>query len=92
MPGFRTAMVISGILAFSALSVARAAPPGVAPIVGVIESNVTQIHRQHPSCQRDGRGWHRHNSWGERRSCRRWDGRGRRPSGCVRVGGIWLCG
>ncbi len=59
---------------------------------GVSSELLQQVHGDHRSCQRDRRGWHRHNRWGERRACRRWDGRGKRPGACVQVGPIWYCG
>ncbi len=77
----------------SATSLATAAPTtsNVGQLPGGVHSDIIQVHGDHRSCQRDRRGWHRHNRWGERRSCRRWDGRGRRPDTCVRVGPIWYC-
>lgn len=52
---------------------------------------VEQVHGSHHSCQRGPGGWHRHNQFGERRLCRAWRGRDRRPDFCVRVGPIWYC-
>jgi hypothetical protein len=43
------------------------------------------------TCRRGPGGWYRINRFGERRPCRNWDGRGRRPDACVKVGPVWLC-
>lgn len=76
-------------------AVAAPAPSNVGKLPHGVSSNVTDVHhrrsRASQSCQRDRRGWHRYNRFGERRSCRRWDGRGNRPDACVRVGPIWYC-
>ncbi len=84
------ALTAAGFLAGMA-SIASAAPVAVAPVDGVNNSNVIQVHGDHRSCQRDRRGWHRHNRWGERRACRPWRGRGKRPDYCVQVGPLWYC-
>ena len=92
MSGILKAMAAAAVLAVTA-SLAGAAPMTTTP-AGVAEEaagNVLKVHGNHRSCQRDSRGWHRHNEWGERRRCRTWDGRGRRPDFCVRVGPIWVC-
>lgn len=79
----------------SAATVAMAAPTSTRHLPEGARSDVTEVHhrrsRASGSCQRDGRGWHRYNRDGERRSCRRWDGRGNRPEYCVRVGPAWFC-
>lgn len=78
------------ILAVTA-SVAGAAPANVGQAPNGLSNGVIQVHGSHRSCERGRGGWHRHNRWGERRPCRRWDGRGSRPNACVRVGPIWYC-
>lgn len=75
----------------SAATMASAAPPAMTPMPDGASGGVTKVHGDHRSCQRDRRGWHRHNRFGERRLCREWRGSGRRPDSCVRVGKIWLC-
>jgi hypothetical protein len=76
--------------AASMASAARAAigqlPDGV-----YVSSVLVRVHGEHRSCERGARGWHRHNRFGERRPCREWYGRGRRPDSCVRVGPVWYC-
>lgn len=84
------ALAAAGVLA-GAASVASAAPVAVAPVDGASNGMVIQVHGDHGSCQRDRRGWHRHNKWGERRSCRQWRGKGKRPQFCVQAGPIWYC-
>jgi hypothetical protein len=83
-------LAVAGFLAGTA-SIASAAPVAVAPVDGVGHSNIIKVHGDHRSCQRDRRGWHRHNQWGERRSCRRWRGKGKRPQYCVQVGPVYYC-
>lgn len=86
-----TAMLAS----FATFAEAAPAPSNVGTLPAGVSTNVTEVHhrrsRASRTCQRDGRGWHRYNRYGERRSCRRWDGRGRRPDACVRVGPVWFC-
>ena len=84
------ALAAAGLLA-SATTLAAAAPAQPSSMPGGVSSNLIQVHGDHRDCRRDRRGWHRHNRWGERRACRRWDGRGRRPNACVQVGPIWYC-
>ena len=84
------AFAAAGFLAGTA-SIASAAPVAVAPADGAGNGNIIKVHADHRSCQRDRRGWHRHNKWGERRSCREWRGRGKRPQFCVQAGPIWYC-
>lgn len=43
------------------------------------------------SCRRGPGGWYRYNRFGERRPCRTWDGRGRRPDACVKFGPLFYC-
>jgi hypothetical protein len=87
------AFKITGAAAVLAItgSMAVAAPANISPLADGLNSSVIQVHGNHRSCERDRRGWHRHNQWGERRPCRRWDGRGPRPNACVRVGPIFYC-
>lgn len=61
---------------------------GIGPIDG---GSVTLVHGLHRSCQLGKRGWHRHNDWGQRRPCRVWQGGGKRPDFCIRVGNFWYC-
>jgi hypothetical protein len=86
------AAVLASVTTFA---VAAPAPSNVGQLPEGVRSDVTEVHhrrsRASGSCQRDRRGWHRYNRDGERRSCRRWDGRGDRPEFCVRVGPAWLC-
>ncbi len=86
-------VIAAGLLSVSA-SMANAAPASVGQLTGVangVADDLTQVHFRHRSCERDRRSWHRHNRFGERRSCRQWRGRGRRPGGCVRFGQVWIC-
>jgi hypothetical protein len=85
-------LAAAGLLA-TAASVANAAPASIGQIPdGVnISNNLARVHGNHRSCERGARGWHRHNRFGERRPCREWHGRGRRPDSCVRVGPVWYC-
>ncbi|MFN3743574.1 MAG: hypothetical protein ACK4TL_02600 [Hyphomicrobiaceae bacterium] len=83
-------LAAAAILA-SAATLASAAPANLGQLPDGVRTELIQVHGNHRSCQRDRRGWHRHNRWGERRTCRRWDGRGKRPAACVRVGPIWYC-
>jgi hypothetical protein len=53
--------------------------------------SVTLVHGFHRGCQLGNRGWHRHNDWGQRRPCRVWQGGGKRPDFCVRVGNLVYC-
>lgn len=78
-------------LLFASASFANAAPANVGQVTEGLSNGLIQIHGRHRSCQRDWRGWHRHGRRGNRRSCRRWDGRGRRPDACVKFGPIWYC-
>ena len=75
----------------SAATIAHAAPSNMSPMADGARGNLVLVHGNHRSCERGRGGWHRHNRFGERRSCRRWDGRGQRPDTCVRVGPIWYC-
>jgi hypothetical protein len=84
------ALAAAGLLA-SATTLAVAAPAHPSSMPDGARSNIIQVHGYHRDCQRDRRGWHRHNRRGERRQCRRWDGRGRRPDVCVQVGPIYYC-
>jgi hypothetical protein len=93
MPKPLKILAAAGLLAVSATMIS-AAPAGVGKVTGLtngVTDGLTPVHFRHASCERDRRGWHRHNRFGERRSCRRWSGGGRRPSGCVRAGPVWFC-
>ena len=73
-------LAAAGLLA-AAASVASAAPASIGQISdGMnISNNLVRVHGNHRSCERGARGWHRHNRFGERRPCREWHGRDRRP-------------
>jgi hypothetical protein len=81
----------AAVLAITASVAGAAAPSSVGPVAEGVDNSLVRVHGYHRSCERGPGGWHRHNQWGERRPCRRWDGRGRRPDYCVRVGPIWYC-
>jgi Spy/CpxP family protein refolding chaperone len=83
-------LAVAGLLAATA-SLASAAPVSVGQVPAGVANGLVQIHGDHRSCERDRRGWHRHNRNGERRECREWRGEGRRPDSCVRVGPVWYC-
>jgi len=85
------ALAAAAMLASATSLAAAPAPSSINQLPGDARGLIVQVHGDHASCRRDRRGWHRHNRWGERRSCRRWDGRGKRPDLCVRVGPIWYC-
>jgi len=85
---FKTAILAAFVTA--AASAAGAAPHMGRP-VDTQADGVVRVHGDHRSCERDHRGWHRHNRFGERRPCREWRGSGRRPDYCVRVGPVWYC-
>jgi hypothetical protein len=76
---------------FASASWANAAPANMSHVTDGLSAGLIQVHGFHRSCQRGPGGWHRHNRFGERRRCRSWDGRGRRPDACVRFGPIWYC-
>jgi hypothetical protein len=83
-------LAAAGLFALGS-SMASAAPANVGQVTDGLTNGITQVHGFHRSCQRGRRGWHRHNRFGERRACREWRGRGRRPDACVRAGPIWIC-
>jgi len=56
-----------------------------------LPSSVIQVHGFHRDCRRGPGGWHRHNKWGQRRACRPWAGKGKRPDYCVKVGPLFYC-
>src|SRR4029079_7584169 len=88
----RTAKTLGAAAIFAAIaSIASAAPATMGHVPDGLSNGLIQVHGNHRSCQRGPGGWHRHNRFGERRQCREWDGRGRRPDACVRVGPIWYC-
>jgi hypothetical protein len=90
MAGTVKTLAAAALLASSA-SMAGAVPASVRHLSESVSSDLVLVHGDHRSCQRDRRGWHRHNRYGERRPCRVWRGGGRRPDYCVRVGPIWYC-
>lgn len=83
--------LVGAALVVASAGFAAAAPANMSQMPGGVRSDVIPVHGFHGSCERDRYGWHRHNRFGERRSCRRWDGRGRRPNACVQVGPIYYC-
>ena len=88
----RTAKTLGAAAILAAIaSIASAAPATMGHVPDGLSNGLIQVHGEHRSCRRDGGGWHRHNRLGERRQCREWDGRGRRPDACVRVGPIYYC-
>src|SRR4029453_3116333 len=88
----RTAKALGAAAILAALtSIASAAPATMGYVPDGLSNGVIQVHGSHRSCERGPGGWHRHNRFGEYRPCREWDGRGRRPDACVRVGPIWFC-
>lgn len=90
MVGTLKTIAAAALLAATA-SMASAAPGNVGQVPNGLFSDLIQVHGNHRSCERGGRGWHRHNRYGERRDCREWRGEGRRPDSCVRVGPIHYC-
>ena len=93
MPHPLKILAAAGLLAASATMIS-AAPTNVGQVTGLangVTDGLIQVHGCHSDCRRDRFGWHRHNRFCERRSCSRWSGRGRRPSGCVNVGRVWFC-
>ena len=90
MTGILKSLTAAAVLATTA-SLAVAAPGSGSQVPDGLSTNLIQVHGNHRSCERGGRGWHRHNRFGERRPCREWRGQGRRPDACVRVGPIWYC-
>jgi hypothetical protein len=90
--GFLHKALASAALIVASTGFAAAAPANVGQLPGGVRTDlVIPVHGFHRSCQRGPGGWHRHNRYGERRLCRRWDGRGRRPNACVQVGPIYYC-
>ena len=89
MKTFKT-LAATALLAVSA-SFANAAPPNMTPMPDGAMNGVIKIHGNHRVCAQDRGGWHRHNRFGERRPCREWRGRGKRPDSCVKVGPLWFC-
>jgi hypothetical protein len=89
---FGTVKTLAAAALFAATaSMASAVPANIGQFSEGLNSDIIRIHGDHRSCQRDHRGWHRHNRYGERRPCRVWRGEGRRPDYCVRVGPLWYC-
>ncbi len=89
MKTFKTFAVAAFVAASASMASAAAAP--MTPIPDGAANRVIKVHGDHGVCARDRRGWHRHNRFGERRPCREWRGRGKRPDTCVRVGPLWYC-
>ena len=85
------ASILAGFLAVGGPAATAATFPNLKEAAPVAGSNILQVHGYHERCARDRRGWHRHDFWGERRRCRRWNGSGRRPDFCVKIGPIWIC-
>jgi hypothetical protein len=84
-------LVAAGAL-FATASLANAAPVNMGQVTDGVSNGLIQVHSDHRSCRRDWGGWHRHGRYsGDRRSCRRWSGRGRRPDACVKFGPFWYC-
>jgi hypothetical protein len=83
-------LAAAGLL-FASAGLASAAPANIGQVTEGLSNGLVQVHGGHRSCQRGYGGWHRHNRFGERRSCRQWRGRGRRPDACVKFGPIWYC-
>jgi hypothetical protein len=83
-------LALTGVFA-AAASVAGAAPSNIGQMPEGVSNGVVQVHGNHRSCERGPGGWHRHNQFGERRPCREWHGRGRRPDACVKFGPVWYC-
>ena len=86
-------LAAAGLLAATAIA-ANAAPVNVGQAGDGVSNSVVDAQyrgRWDRSCRRDRRGWYRTNRFGERRPCRRWDGRGRRPDACVKFGPVWFC-
>jgi len=90
MVGTLKTLTAAALLAATA-SMAGAAPVSVRQVPDGLSTGLVQVHGNHRSCERGGRGWHRHNRYGERRECREWRGQGRRPDSCVRAGPVWIC-
>ena len=89
----RTAKTLGAAAIFAAIaSIAGAAPATMGHVPDGLSNGLIQVHGNHRSCERGPNGrWHRHNRFGERRECREWNGRGRRPDACVKAGPIWFC-
>jgi hypothetical protein len=83
-------LAVAGLLT-AAATLANAGPASLGTPGDSLNNGVILVHGNHRACERDRHGWHRHNRFGERRPCRVWHGRGRRPDYCVRVGPLWYC-
>lgn len=83
-------LVAAGVIAAFAGAV-QAAPANIGDAGTSVTDGLIKVHGDHRRCERDHRGWHRMNRYGERRPCREWRGEGRRPDSCVRFGPIWYC-
>jgi hypothetical protein len=73
-------------------SVAHAAPANMGEVMEGLTDSTIQVQRRFDrSCRRGPGGWYRYNRFGERRPCREWRGRGKRPDACVKFGPIFYC-
>ena len=79
------------VLALSFTAAGAAPMQGTAAGTTAPGSNIIQVHGKHFSCERGPGGWHRHNKWGQRRACKPWRGKGKRPDACIKVGPLWYC-
>jgi hypothetical protein len=84
-------VLAAGAILAGAPHVASASPADAGLQLRGLGGQATRVHGDHRSCQRRSGEWHRHNRYGERRSCRPWHGKGRRPEACVKFGPIWYC-
>jgi len=82
-------LAAASLLAMTAFGASAAPPTG--HFARGVENELVRVHGAHRSCERGPYGWHRHNRYGERRSCREWRGEGRRPDYCIRVGRVYYC-
>jgi len=90
--------IIAAAALFAATaSIANAAPVNTSPIHDGLSNGTVEIQgrrevrRWDRSCRRGPGGWYRINRFGERRPCREWRGKGRRPDACIKVGPIFFC-
>jgi hypothetical protein len=88
----------AAVLLAASAGIANAGPANVGQAGDGIRANDLLLQVEGPrgrrfdrSCRRGPGGWYRYNRFGERRPCRNWDGRGRRPDACVKFGPAWFC-
>ncbi len=86
-----TSAAAAGLLALTVHTVHAAPIQGAPAGVTAPESNIIAVHGFHRDCRRDPWGWHRHGKYGNRRACRPWRGKGKRPDYCVKVGPLYYC-